>query len=300
LALHTGLAAHRLDTAALLLDGPGLLVNATGARKTDYSSGLFEIWAADIARADAARTQLLGVVGAQCHRQEIFTIDWHFWSSQSGLTSVAVDELCDSELLDESYPTLAPIKSLIDRYVNSRETVLVLQGPPGTGKTRLVRAILAAMSRRKGDSAQIMYTADRRTLDHDETFVQFITGSHDAFVVEDADHMLMPRADGNDNLHRFLCVADGVVRALGRKIIFTTNLPNLGDIDEALVRPGRCFGVLRTRNLERPEVQRLLAKVCGDDTTAAETALPSDSRSLSLASVFRAINAATLNGASRA
>ena len=135
--------------------------------------------------------------------------------------------------LSESH-TLAPVTPLIEDYLRSNETVLVLQGPPGTGKTRLVRAILAAMSRRKGDSANIMYTADRRTLEHDEIFVDFITGSHDAFVMEDADHILMPRSTGNDNLHRFLCVADGVVRALGRKIIFTTNLPNIGDIDEAL------------------------------------------------------------------
>ena len=49
----------------------------------------------------------------------------------------------------------------------------------------------------------------------------------------------MARSNGNVDLHRFLAVADGVVRAQGRKIMFTTNLPNIGDIDEALVRPGR-------------------------------------------------------------
>jgi hypothetical protein len=33
----------------------------------------------------------------------------------------------------------------------------------------------------------------------------------------------------------------GVVRAQGRKIIFSTNLPNAGDLDDALLRPDRCF-----------------------------------------------------------
>lgn len=176
----------------------------------------------------------------------------------------------------------------------------MVQGQPGTGKTRLVRAILAAMSRRKRDSAKIMYTADRRALGGDEIFIEFITGSHDAFVVEDADHILTPRADGNDNLHRFLCIADGVVRALGRKIIFTTNLPNIGDIDEALVRPGRCFAVLRTRNLERPEVSRLLTKLCdGNEVRAAAVAaaLSADERAVSLASVFRAVDGTACDGA---
>src|SRR5450631_1422846 len=86
-----------------------------------------------------------------------------------------------------------------------------------------------------------------------EIFVDFITGNHDAFVIEDADHMLMARSNGNVDLHRFLAVADGVVCAQGRKIIFTTNLPNIGDIDEALVRPGRCFATVRIRALDRRE-----------------------------------------------
>lgn len=300
LALCAGMVAHRLDTGALLLDGDGVFVNASGSRKTDYSSGVFEIWAENVARVEAVRARLLEIVGPQRVREEIFTIDWHFTSAHGGLSNVAVDELADSELLDEAYPTLGPLKHLIEAYLRSRDTVLVVQGPPGTGKTRLVRAILAAMSRRKADSAKIMYTADRRALGGDEIFIEFITGSHDAFVVEDADHILTPRADGNDNLHRFLCIADGVVRALGRKIIFTTNLPNIGDIDEALVRPGRCFAVLRTRNLERPEVSRLMTKLCdGNEVRAAAVAaaLSADDRAVSLASVFRAVDGTACDGA---
>ena len=41
------------------------------------------------------------------------------------------------------------------------------------------------MSRRKGENAEVMYTADKRALQNDEIFVEFITGSHDAFVIED-------------------------------------------------------------------------------------------------------------------
>jgi hypothetical protein len=45
----------------------------------------------------------------------------------------------------------------------------------------------------------------------------FSASTHDAFVIEDADHLLRARTDGNHDLHRFLAVADGVVRAHGRK-----------------------------------------------------------------------------------
>jgi hypothetical protein len=44
---------------------------------------------------------------------------------------------------------------------------------------------------------QVLYTADMRALENDEIFVDFITGNHDAFVIEDADHLLMARSNGN-------------------------------------------------------------------------------------------------------
>ena len=88
-------------------------------------------------------------------------------------------------------------------------------------------------------------TTDKNALAGDEIFVDFITGLHDAFVIEDADHLLQPRTDGNQNLHRFLMVADGVVRAQNRKIIFTTNLPNIGSIDDALARSSQQLPALK-------------------------------------------------------
>jgi hypothetical protein len=57
-----------------------------------------------------------------------------------------------------------------------------------TGKTRAVRAMLAAISRREKDGANIIYTADGPTLENDELYVEFLTGAHDAFVIDDADH----------------------------------------------------------------------------------------------------------------
>ena len=203
------------------------------------------------------------------------------------------DELADETLLEEAYPSLGKsVAEFVENYLDARETVLILQGPPGTGKTRLVRAILAAMSRRKGDSAKVMYTADKRALENDEIFVDFITGSHDAFVIEDADHLLKARTSGNFELHRFLGIADGVVRAQSRKVIFTTNLPNINDIDDALLRPGRCHAVKNLRSLEPHEALRLAEKICGEDAEAAARVCgkltATGARSYSVAQVYRA------------
>ena len=104
----------------------------------------------------------------------------------------------------------------------------------------------------------------------------------------------MARANGNVDLHRFLAVADGVVRAQGRKIVFTTNLPNVGDIDEALVRPGRCFATVRTRALERSEAESLLTRIIGscvaEDQKKTEYTLPASVRSITLAALYRMVD----------
>ena len=298
LALNSGLTAQRLDRGTLLLESTGLFVHADGRQKAGYCSCTFNVWADGKERAEVARKTLLQTVGERIAPEEMFVIDWQFSNARGALSSASFEEVVHEVLHDEAYPTLGePVRQFVHRYLNAKETVLVLQGSPGTGKTRLVRSVLGAMSRRKGMSAEIMYTADKRTLENDEIFVEFITGDHDAFVIEDADHMLMARTNGNQDLHRFLAIADGVVRAQGRKIIFTTNLPNIGDLDEALLRPGRCFQIVRTRLLNCEEVDRLIARVCPDDPHQRERArancIPAGTRSVSVAQVYRACEQAS-------
>lgn len=297
LAMNAGLAAQRLDSGTLLLDGPGVFVHADGKRKADYCSCTFNVWADSKERARNARALLLQAVGERHLPEEMFVVAWNFCNSRGVLSECSFEELAKETLLDEAYPALGePVCNFVQRYLQADETVLILQGPPGTGKTRLVRCILGAMSRRKGDSAQVMYTADKRALENDEIFVDFITGVHDAFVIEDADHMLMARTNGNHDLHRFLAIADGVVRAQRRKIIFTTNLPNIRDLDEALLRPGRCFAVAHTRLLGGEEASRLVERLCGSDSErqgAARARLAEvGMRSVSVAQVYRACSEA--------
>ena len=150
------------------------------------------------------------------------------------------------------------------------------------------------MSARKADSARVLYTADKRALESDEIFVEFVTGSHDAFVIEDADHLLLARSNGNHDLHRFLAIADGVVRAQGRKIIFSTNLANVNDIDEALLRPGRCFANVRTRNLRHDEAARVMQRLSCDGLIAQSTIeelFEPGTKDVALARIYRAFAA---------
>jgi hypothetical protein len=293
IALDVSWRVERINGTNLLIDGDGLFVMAYGSRKSDYCSCAFYIWARDVATAEAVKERILGKAGSTRITEPMFTIDWYFVSS-NGVDSAEIEELATDVVYDSAYPEIeGGVQSFIARYLDARETVLVLQGPPGTGKTRLIRAILAEMSRRKGEPARAMYTGDARALQGDELFVRFITGMDDAFVMEDADHAMKPRADGNDHLHRFLTIADGVVRSQGRKIIFSTNLPNVGDLDEALVRPGRCFARLFVRKLTASEAQALALEMAGGDAEKAgrvTQAFSGDAaRGRSLAEVYQAL-----------
>ena len=68
-------------------------------------------------------------------------------------------------------------------------------------------------------------------------------------VIEDADFLLRPRTDGNLIMGQLLNEVDGVGSHYARKLVFTTNLSSTDDIDPALLRDGRCFGVFDFRKL---------------------------------------------------
>ena len=289
--------AQRLDTHSMILDSPACFVSATGGKTGDYISCSFNLWAESVEAVEQAKQSILAHVGSMRIEEPMFSINWNFLTSKQELASAEIEELANDVLYDEGYPFLKDgVSDFIQRYLAADEAVLVLQGLPGTGKTRLVRAILGEISRQKGFTARALYTGDMKALESDEIFVKFITGWDDAFVVEDADHLLKPRAQGNETLHRFLSIADGVVRSQGRKIIFSTNLPNVTDLDDALIRPGRCFSRLSFRKLEMPEIERLLLRLCADMDVKKENVQKkltgASQTKYSLAEIYKAVSEA--------
>ena len=159
--------------------------------------------------------------------------------------------------VDEMYPFLKgeTLESYYNRYLASSANILLLIGPPGTGKTTFIRGMLAATN----SSAIVSY--DSAILEKDSFFAQFIEGEETIMVLEDSDAFLKSRSDGNTMMHRFLNVGDGLVTTKGKKMIFSTNLPSIRDVDSALVRPGRCFDILTFDTLSVEEAQKLADKL---------------------------------------
>lgn len=150
--------------------------------------------------------------------------------------------------LEGAYPWLPKdIGAYIDDYMNSDASVLILLGPPGTGKTTFIKNLI----HRSGANAKVTY--DEKVMSDDSLFANFIEGDEKFLIMEDADAFLSAREDGNTMMHRFLNVSDGLISAKDKKLVFSTNLPSVRDIDDALMRPGRCYDVIEFRPLKRAE-----------------------------------------------
>ncbi len=196
-------------------------------------------------------------------------------------------EPSDKPIIDEAYPYFKNgVYQYIDEYLQSDNSIIILQGPPGTGKTRFIRAALARCGEGMEKPTEALYTSDFSVMEDDELFVDFITGRENFLIVEDCDLLLKARDSGNHVMHRFLNVADGILRGLGKKIILSTNLPNISDIDEALLRPGRCFDLARFRKLTNLEASKLVTVLGKDGVEANETLEKSQ---LSLAEIYREV-----------
>jgi hypothetical protein len=151
--------------------------------------------------------------------------------------------------IEGSYPWMTEdLFTYIDNYLDSSASVLILIGPPGTGKTSFIKNMI---HRSEGD-AKITY--DEKVMNNDGLFAEFVESDTRFMIMEDADTFMKSRADGNTSMmHRFLNVSDGLISAADKKLVFSTNLPSIKDIDAALMRPGRCYDVLHFRALTRAE-----------------------------------------------
>jgi hypothetical protein len=158
--------------------------------------------------------------------------------------------------VDEMYNCLGDetLEEYYNRFKESSAGILILIGPPGTGKTSFIRGYLASTN----SSAYVTY--DPRIISSDGLFAEFIESNSNTLVIEDADLFLSARKDGNDMIHRFLNVGDGLIKIPNKKLIFSTNLPSVRDIDEALIRPGRCHAVLHFTPLNNEETDALTEK----------------------------------------
>ena len=161
-------------------------------------------------------------------------------------------------------------------FLESDSAVLLLSGVPGTGKTTLIRHLISDFKL----NAEIIY--NEKLLSNDTVLQGFIFGESNLMIVEDADHVITSREfDANPLMSRFLNISDGVIKTPSKKLIFTTNILDFDKIDQALIRPGRCFDILHTRPLSYNQ-SCLAAQI-------ANKPEPTEERYYTLAEVFNRV-----------
>lgn len=158
------------------------------------------------------------------------------------------------------YPQLTTdIANLIQEYLASTASILLLIGKPGTGKTNFIRKVILDTN-----SDVLLTYNDDLAQRSDVLFTHFYDSKERFLIVEDADTYISARTEGNAAMKKLLNITDGLTSNKNKKVIFSTNLPNLASIDPALLREGRCFGVLHFDPHTKEEA-KLVAKDLGFD-----------------------------------
>lgn len=201
------------------------------------------------------------------------------WITTADMNCVTIPLVQPRGITDASYPFITEgLDKFIFNYLNGSENVLILIGAPGTGKTNLTKYIISQSHR------DAMITYDPVIMAKDAIFANFTESDCGTLVFEDADNLLGMRSEGNEIMVKFLNSSDGLVSNPGKKIIFSTNLENLDNVDKALLRPGRCAGVICFRPLTYQETINFL------DTATDITWKPTDStKTYTLADIYNTV-----------
>lgn len=179
-------------------------------------------------------------------------IKWFYLDSDKDMVNTDVT-LKKRSISNEMYPYLnKSIDDYYNSYLKSESNILVLIGSPGTGKTTFINGLLNL------DNVNGAVSYDKDLMVSDHFLNTFISDAYlNVLIFEDADMFLVPRDGGNDIMHKFLSIGDGLVSNKNKKIIFSTNLKSVDDIDKALTRKGRCFDILHFRPLTYKEATNL-------------------------------------------
>jgi hypothetical protein len=184
-------------------------------------------------------------------------VNWFFHTSDMKLEHVSYSLKEEIICVPEAYPWIDDVDEFIDNFMKANDNVLVLYGPPGTGKTSFLKYIITKTN------SNVYTTFDESVMDSDSLYTKFMSQIDSKFLIlEDADLLLQSReSHGNKTMKKLLSASDGLIKLEDKKFIFTANIESLGDIDAALLRPGRCYKAVNFRRLTIKEALNLADKL---------------------------------------
>ena len=173
----------------------------------------------------------------------------YYYTDRSSTKSQSIS--LDLDKLSHTYPELYPdidVKLLNKEFVKSSDSILVLYGVPGVGKTTFLKYILDS-----GSYKNALYIKDINVLRDSSFWCGIVGNNYGVIILDDLDFALNPRQSGSDSdfVSNLLSYSDGIFEQRS-KIIITTNQP-INQMDEALIRPGRCFDFLTLEPLTQEQ-----------------------------------------------
>lgn len=190
--------------------------------------------------------------------------------TQSGIKSrnhrKDTDEFAD--IYPELYPGIDVVK-LIEDFIQSKENLLFLAGPPGIGKTTLIKYMLKKHAEINEHNVRALYIKDTTVLENPLFWGGLVEENKKFVLLDDLDKALvrpiieegasLEAVENKTNIvSSLLSFTDGVFETK-TKFIITTNVQDV-KIDSALLRPGRCYDILKFKPLEREYARELWTK----------------------------------------
>ncbi len=163
------------------------------------------------------------------------------------------------EEVQVNYPQTDNLDILHDEINSELGRMIIWYGPPGTGKTYAIRSLIRA---HKNDIVPI-YITDTNMFTSNIAYYYDLISSNDSrilFIFEDAADYLLPetRSSASEQMSNILNLTDGLLGA-GRKDMFLITFnEEIGRIDDAVKREGRCHSITKFPKFTEEEAREWL------------------------------------------
>lgn len=187
-------------------------------------------------------------------------------------TNTVVKTANDFGNISKLYYPFLDTEEMFKQYLMSKDKLLILCGEPGTGKTKIIDLFLSHCIANvltlgfdedeveNGASINVAYIKNTDILSTDQLWAHLNQAQYNLVILDDIDNMLTERnmvaTSAEDTTRKkfitqFLSFSDGIFDKK-TKFIITTN-QDIGTVDKAIMRKGRCFDILTFRKLKKEE-----------------------------------------------